>query len=58
MHARKMGELKSLCPYEKVEIFRVQRLLRDAKLMEIAAVTTEIRKIIIARGELLRKSRV
>ena len=37
--------------------FPVQRLWRDAKLMEIGAGTTEIRKLIIAR-ELLRKGSV
>jgi len=37
--------------------FPVQRLWRDAKLMEIGAGTTEIRKLIIAR-ELLRKGGV
>lgn len=37
--------------------FPVQKLWRDAKLFEIGAGTTEVRKIIIAR-ELLRKGKV
>ena len=41
--------------YGYMKEFRVEKLMRDAKLLEIGAGTTEIRKMIIAR-ELLEES--
>jgi isovaleryl-CoA dehydrogenase len=38
-----------MCGYGYLMESEVQRILRDAKLLEIGAGTTEIRKLIIAR---------
>jgi isovaleryl-CoA dehydrogenase len=49
-----LDSLQVLGGYGYTKEYKIERFVRDAKLLEIGAGTTEIRKIIIAR-ELLKE---